>query len=642
MAKPIIKTVHAFDASEPYFITFTWSGNQAYNNRLVLYDALTLAVVYDNTYSYNYYKLDHEIPAYTLDNNKQYAAQVSVIDANGDASPLSDKYYFWTVETPNFYFEGLHDDDTILSPSITLNLHYSQSGTETLVWTKFYLYNATKTEITETEADYSHSLTHTFGALANKTSYYVRATAETSHGMALDTGYISFVTSYENPSAYARLYADPDSDTGFVNYYSNLVIVTPDENDYEYEDGFIDLTTIDTTKSATISIEADVVATMGSYWTDANGVSQISKTEDCQEGITITSYTSIDEIILNGSMSQEIVSSLGDYHAVNTIQNATLYVNRVPYDNITESLPLGKLPVTGSDFLIIRSDGRRLLVRNIAYFKFGIHTEPVMTATVGNDFITYYDVKALEKSASNNMFCTCIPVDNPNTTSISLDYATGYVKIVWRADSNVETVRQTQEFFRDNDVAIYYPAAIMTTTILKQLVGFPKLDNYKLLRYSQNLTIPADGTFMLRMKSCRRTANLLRVYKGEEIHFILSSRVYEDLSIRFKLTVYNGGPRYTQYSDSLNFDVDDIVTVYIRRVNGIYGMYINTFESSDDTYRNIWLGSEEPSNNLTEKDLWIDLDQVLIYVPEDEAVRYYQDREPSDAEDNSIWIGGKM
>ena len=86
MAKPIIKTVHAFDASEAYFITFTWSGNQAYNNRLVLYDASTQAIVYDHTYSFNYYKLDHEIPAYTLDNNKQYAAQVSVIDANGGSS----------------------------------------------------------------------------------------------------------------------------------------------------------------------------------------------------------------------------------------------------------------------------------------------------------------------------------------------------------------------------------------------------------------------------------------------------------------------------------------------------------------------------------------------------------------------------
>ena len=200
--------------------------------------------MYDHIYSFNYYKLDHEIPAYTLDNNKQYAAQVSVIDANGDASPLSDKYYFWTIETPNFYFEDLHDGDTILSPSITLNLHYSQSGTESLIWTKFYLYNATKTEITETEADYAHSLTHTFGSLANKVIYYVRATAETVHGMALDTGYIGFETSYENPSAYARLYAEPDEDTGFVNYYSNLVIVTPDENDYEYEDGFINLTDV--------------------------------------------------------------------------------------------------------------------------------------------------------------------------------------------------------------------------------------------------------------------------------------------------------------------------------------------------------------------------------------------------------------
>ena len=642
MAKPIIKTVHAFDANESHFITFTWSGNQAYNNRLVLYDASTQAVVYDHIYSFNYYKLDHEIPAYTLDNNKQYAAQVSVIDANGDASPLSDKYYFWTIETPTFYFEGLHDGDTILSPSITLNLHYSQSGTESLVWTKFYLYNATKTEITETDADYTHTLTHTFGSLANKITYYVRATAETVHGMALDTGYIGFVTSFENPSAYARLYAEPDEDTGFVNYYSNLVIVTPDENDYEYEDGFINLTDIDTSKVATIRAEADVVATMGMYWTDANGVPRSSKTEDCEEGMTITNYATIDEIILNGAMSQEPVTYLGDFHNVDTIYNATLYVNRVPYENVTSNLPLGRLPVTGSDFLIIRSDGRRLLVRNLAYFKFGIHTEPVREETINNEYITYYDVNALAKSVANNMYCTCIPVDNPSTTSISLDYNTGYVKIIWRSDSGVTNIRQTQEFYRDNDVAIFYPASKMTTTILKQLVGFPRLENYKLLRYSQALTLTADATFMLRMKSCRRTAGILKVFKGEEIHFMLSSRVYEDGTFRLKLTVFNGGPKYTQYSEPLDIDVDDIVTVFIRRVNGIYGMYINTFESEDIDYRNVWLGDTEPSTNLTDKDLWIDLDQVLIYVPEDESTRYYQDREPRDADENSFWIGGAM
>ena len=309
MAKPIVKTIHGFDATESYFVEFTWNGNQAYNNRMILYDASTQAIVYDHTYSYNYYKLNHEIPAYTLDNNKQYAVQISVIDADGTASTLSDKYYFWTIETPLFYFEGLSDGDTILSPSITLSLHYSQSGTEELIWTKFFLYDVSKTEITETDADYAHSLTHTFGSLENLVTYYVRATATTTHGMSLDTGYISFVTSYTNPSAYARLYADPDEDTGFVNYYSNLVIVTPDENDYSYEDGFIDLTELGHSTTTTIRAESNVNGSMGVYWLPEYGSEIFEKTEDADEGLTITDYAILKEIIVAGETSQETVLS---------------------------------------------------------------------------------------------------------------------------------------------------------------------------------------------------------------------------------------------------------------------------------------------------------------------------------------------
>lgn len=642
MAKPVVKTIHAFDATQSYFVEFTWSGNQAYNNRMILYDASTQGVVYDHTYSYNYYKLNHEIPAYTLDNNKQYAVQISVIDADGAASALSDKYYFWTIETPSFYFEGLSDGDVILSPSITLNLHYSQSGTEELVWTKFFLYDASKTEITETDADYAHSLTHTFGSLENRVTYHVRATAVTVHGMSLDTGYISFQPSYANPSAYARLYADPDAETGFVNYYSNLVIITPDENDYTYEDGYIDLTEMDLSTTTTLRASSNVNGSMGAYWMPIGETAEtFTKTENADVGMSLTGYSIINEVIVAGSTTQTPVTVLRTYQSIVSITNSTLYVNRIPFENITDGMRLSKLPYIGEDYILMRYDGRRVLVRNVGEFKFTIFTNPVRTERVSGAFITYYDVGAMPHSYAGNMFCTCIPVNSGSTTSIELDDS-GFVKIIWRSDSGVTTERQALEFFRDNNVTILYPLEIMKAVILKQLVPFPRLDNYKLLRYSQSLTIDPNTTFMVRMKSCRKSVNFLKVYSGDEINFMLSGRVYEDGTFRLKLTVFNGGPTYTQYSEPLDIDANDIVTAIIRRVGGIYGLYVATFEYEDIDFRNMWLGDTEPSTSLTEKDLWIDLNQVLVYIPENEKELFYQDREPGEADDSAIWIGGPM
>ena len=51
MAKPIIKEIEAFDASQETYVEFLWSGNAAYNNRMVIYDADTMLSVYDHTYS---------------------------------------------------------------------------------------------------------------------------------------------------------------------------------------------------------------------------------------------------------------------------------------------------------------------------------------------------------------------------------------------------------------------------------------------------------------------------------------------------------------------------------------------------------------------------------------------------------------
>ena len=645
MAKPIVKTIHAFDAHAAYTVEFAWSGNQAYNNRMVIYDAATQAPVYDHIYSNNYYRLNHEIPAYTLDNNKQYAVQIQVVDANGDYSVFSDKYYFYTISTPLFYFDGLEEGETVYSPSIILSLVYSQSGTETLTWVRYHLYDASKTLVTETSPDYGLTMTHTFRSLVNKATYYVRATGVTVHGMSLDTGYVSFTTSYQNPSAYARVYAEADSDTGFVNYYSNIVIISPDENDYEYEDSFIDLTEID--PSSMLYLYTDNTnpnTTMEIDWTAIDGGRTTTKVNDSNRGIVLIDYKNVNKIIIKGNSVQEISPQyLGDYHPVLSITNCTFMVNRIPIENITQGMRVAKLPMVGQDVLVVMPDGTRKLIQEIGQYKFSRSDYAVLIETEGNNFITYYDIGAMPKMASNNLICTCVPVDNAISSTVSIDSETGLIKFTWRSDRGFNTEDKVREFFRDNDVTILYPLASIKMTIMDNIAPMPSMENIKLLRYSQALKIPGEkATFYLRMKSCRKTANFMRVYTGDALNFILSGRVNEENEFRLKLTVYGPGPKYEMYSPKLDMDADDILTVVIRRIDGIYGLYASVFESSDADYLNVWLGEDKPTDNLNDKDLWIDLDGELVYIAEPDVVRLYQNDKPTDAEDNTIWIGGDM
>lgn len=644
MAKPVVKTIHAFDASSAYTVEFTWSGNQAYNNRMIIYDAQTQASVYDHTYPNNYYRLNHEIPAYTLDNNKQYAVQVQVIDVNGDTSALSDKYYFYTISTPNFYFDGLVEEEVVYSPSINLNLVYSQSGTEQLTWVRYHLYDASKTLVTETNPDYGLTMTHTFRSLVNKATYYVRATGITVHGMSLDTGYISFTTSYQNPSAYARVYAEADSDTGFVNYYSNIVVISPDENDYTYEDGYIDLTEIDPENMLLMHTITTPNTSMEIDWTAIDGGKTTTKVADSNTGIFLIDYRRVDKIIIKGNTTQDGTPAyLGDYHAISNISDCTLMVNRIPIENITQGLRLSKLPVVGQDVLVVMPDGTRKYIQEVGYHKFTRSDYAVKIETEGTDFITYYDIGGLPSSAVDNIRCTCVAVNNSIMSSVSIDPETGYIKFTWRDDRGFNTEDKVREFFRDNDVVVMYPLAQIEMIIMDNISPMPSMENAKILRYSQALKIPGEkATFYLRMKDCRRTANFMKVYTDDVLNFILSGRVDEENTFRLKLTVYGPGPKYDIYSDALNLDVDDILTVIIRRINGIYGLYVQVFDNSDADYLNVWLGENAPTENLNDKDLWIDIDGELIYIAEPDVVRLYQDAEPTDAENNTIWIGGEL
>ena len=223
IAKPIIQHITPFDANKDYEITLSWTGNRAYANRIYIYDNDTNELVYDNTEST--YLLKHIIPAHTLSNNKKYVIQAQVYDVNNTPSSLSDKVLFYTFATPDFYFEELSKNPIISNSSFTANVHYYSDDFESISKYKFYLYDASKKKLLESnEIIDNDNLSYTYKGLDNNTVYYIRCVGVTVNGMELDTGYVEITVKFENPNTYSRLYATPLPSQGCIQVSTNLII----------------------------------------------------------------------------------------------------------------------------------------------------------------------------------------------------------------------------------------------------------------------------------------------------------------------------------------------------------------------------------------------------------------------------------
>ena len=80
MAKPQINKINPLDATKDNVVSMSYVGNLPYSNRIVIYDATTLAVLYDDTSTNTNFAIEHTIPANTLTNGKKYAIQGQVFD----------------------------------------------------------------------------------------------------------------------------------------------------------------------------------------------------------------------------------------------------------------------------------------------------------------------------------------------------------------------------------------------------------------------------------------------------------------------------------------------------------------------------------------------------------------------------------
>ncbi len=241
MAKPIVNKITPFDAATEKTVSFSWNGSQSYANRFIIYHADTMDIVYDRKIST--FPHTHIIPAGTLANGKKWLAQFQTFDINDAASELSDKLYFQTLKTPLFCFYGLEDGQTLPSASYDAQIYYLQENYEDIQSFRFYLYDGTRTLLSESETMYdSTDIRYQYKGLDNHTIYYFRCHGMTVSGMEVDTGYIRIYTDYRQPDKYSIIYAENDPLHGYVKYHTNIVVIQYNGGKtFRFENGMIDL-----------------------------------------------------------------------------------------------------------------------------------------------------------------------------------------------------------------------------------------------------------------------------------------------------------------------------------------------------------------------------------------------------------------
>lgn len=219
----VIHTIRPFNALIGTTINFAWDGNQIFKIKCSIKDNETGSIVYTNT-------IDSMKSSYLLSGNiglvngKYYVANITVFDSNGvesEASPTGVPFYCYS--TPTFKL-SINQDDIIRSSTYKVTLKYAQTENEEIDFYNISLYSYQNTSLQTSGNIYDTSeLSYVISGLENATQYYIRATGETIHGYALDTGLILFTTDYIQSTVFSTLELNNRPENGCIEVKSNIL-----------------------------------------------------------------------------------------------------------------------------------------------------------------------------------------------------------------------------------------------------------------------------------------------------------------------------------------------------------------------------------------------------------------------------------
>lgn len=149
----------------------------------------------------------------------------------------------------------------------------------------------------------------------------------------------------------------------------------------------------------------------------------------------------------------------------------------------------------------------------------------------------------------------------------------------------------------------------------------------KVLYYDQGFLIEKDFTVLIRGVNLWQTAELFKMSNGC-LGLTLSSHIYTNGKLRFRLMVPNGVTNYLLYSEELDFDNKDMVTIAIRRENDVYQLKVFV----DPRTSHIWYKTLSLDNDSNISKLIVNKNVKETNFDETERITTVL---------NNLWLGGE-
>lgn len=253
-----------------------------------------------------------------------------------------------------------------------------------------------------------------------------------------------------------------------------------------------------------------------------------------------------------------------------------------------------------------------------------------------DDYDISYTYKGLDNNTIYYVRCTGVTVNG-------MELDTGYVEI-------------TVKYENPNTYARIYAAPlpsqgciqVASNLIIIQYNGTDEFDyadsmidlRDKTLYYDKGFLIENDFTVIIRGINLWQTADIFKM-SNEIYGLTLSSRIYNNGKLRFRLMVPNGIGNYLLYSDEQVFGNEDMVTIAIRRKNNTYQLKVFIELGFSTNSGNMWYGSTRPARSQTTNyDNWLYTDEKIHMIRHGAFTEYLDKDAPLNAELNDLWIGG--
>lgn len=224
----------------------------------------------------------------------------------------------------------------------------------------------------------------------------------------------------------------------------------------------------------------------------------------------------------------------------------------------------------------------------LSKYKFYLYDHSKKQLFVTDEMADDHSISYTYKGLDNNTFyyIRCVGV-----TVNSMELDTGYVEINVKFENPNEYARlyatplpsQGCIQVASNIIIIQYNG----TDSFEYIDGMIDLRD-KTLYYDKGFLIKDDFTVLIRGMNLWQTADIFKMC-NPELGLTLSSRIYTDNTLRFRLLVPNGVSNHLLYSEPQVFENKDMLTIAIRRKNNVYQLKVFV----DNTKSNLWLKGGE-------------------------------------------------